>query len=516
MIKRIVTAPVEFTGDEDVVVVPIFEGTRRLDGPAGKLDVLCRSGLSGYVRKTGFAAKAGDTALVAFAMPKAPQHVLLVGLGERQSAGPARLLGAGAAASKAVSSRGFSSCHLLLDAVSGVRPEEENLRAFLKGFLLSQYSFSLKSGSGSGAPSLSRLVAATDAPKKSEAALKTVRVAADCARFVRDLVNRPGDDVTPVRMAQEARKLAKRHGLECRVSGRTEIGRLKMGALLAVSRGSAREPRLITVRYKKGEAARRGWKRICLVGKGVTFDSGGLSIKSWQNMNEMKGDMAGGAVVLGALAGASRLGLPIEIVGIVPCVENMPDGFALKPGDVVTTHSGKTIEVISTDAEGRLILADALSYAGRFKPDLIVDIATLTGSVSVALGTRIAGLVGNDQRLVDRMIAAGEASVEPVWPLPLNDHFKEMVKGDISDYKNLAGRDGGTITAAALLAEFVGQTPWVHIDIAGTHWSSDAKGPYYSKGATGFGVDLMLRFMESLASPRAARAARRPKRRGGR
>jgi leucyl aminopeptidase len=498
MIKQMVTAPVEFSGTEDVIVTPLFQGTRRLEGPAKKLDVLCRSGLSDYIRKTRFSAKAGETALIGFAQRKAPRHVLLVGLGDRATADPVRMLDAGAAASNAIASRGFRSCHLLIDVLLNVEPEEAILRAFLKGFLLSLYSFSIKAPSESK-PRTSKLVVATDSATRSARAINTARVVADCATFVRDLVNRPGDDVTPTRMAKEAKRLAKRHGFECRVMGRTELGRMRMGALLAVARGSAQEPRLIALHYNRGSGSRRGYTRICLVGKGVTFDSGGLSIKSWQNMNEMKGDMAGGAVVVGAVAAASRLRLPVEIVGLVPCVENMPDGVALRPGDIVTTYSGKTIEVISTDAEGRLILADILAYAQRFKPELIVDVATLTGSVSIALGTRIAGLVGNDQGLIDRMVAAGVAAAEPVWPLPLNDHFKEMIKGDISDYKNLAGRDGGTITAAALLSEFVGSTPWIHIDIAGTFWSQDAKGPYRSKGATGFGLDLMLSFLESFA-----------------
>jgi leucyl aminopeptidase len=286
--------------------------------------------------------------------------------------------------------------------------------------------------------------------------------------------------------------------------GRREIARLGMGGLIGVSRGSALEPRFVTLHYNKGASSRRGLPLVCLVGKGVTFDSGGLSIKPWQNMHEMKGDMAGGAVVMNAVAAASRLGFDLEIVALVPCVENMPDGTALRPGDVLTTHSGKTIEVLSTDAEGRLILADALSYAQRFDPDLIVDVATLTGSVVIALGTRIAGVMGNDRALIDRLIAAGESAGERLWPLPLDDQFKEMIKGDVADFKNFAGKDGGTITAAALLGEFVGRTPWVHIDIAGTFWSQDSKAPHRVKGATGYGVDLMLRFLESLSLEKPA------------
>ena len=216
-------------------------------------------------------------------------------------------------------------------------------------------------------------------------------------------------------------------------------------------------------------------------------------------MNEMKGDMAGGAVVACSIAAAAKLKLPVEIVGLIPCVENLLDGRSFRPGDIITTYSGKTIEILSTDAEGRVILADALAYAGEFSPDVIIDYATLTGAVVVALGTRIAGIMGNSQSNMDLLLRAGEQSGEPVWQLPLDRRFSEMVKGDISDYKNYSGRDGSSITAAALLGEFVDGTPWVHVDIAGTFWSESGAVPYHTKGATGYGVDLTLRYLERVA-----------------
>ena len=508
MIKQIVRTPVKFSGKEDVVVLPLFEGARGLEGPAKKLDVLCRSGISDYLRKTRFLPKAGETALVGFPLQRIPNHVLLVGLGEKKSLGPGRLVEVGASASKAVGTRGFRSCHLLVDALVGVDREEDNLRAFLKGFLLAQYSFSMR-GRPEGRPGIRKLAVASDHPKRIQSTIRTSRVVADHTCYARDLVNRPADDLTPARMAEEAKTLAGEHGLECSVMGRREIARLGMGGLMGVARGSAHEPCLITLRYNRGASSRRGYPTVCLVGKGVTFDSGGLSIKPWQNMNEMKGDMAGGAVVMSTVAAASRLALPLEIVGLIPCVENMPDGSALRPGDVLKLYSGKTIEVISTDAEGRLILADTMAYAQRYKPDLIVDIATLTGSVSIALGTRIAGVVGNDRGLIDQLVAAGDSTGEPVWPLPIDDDFREMIRGDISDYKNFAGKNGATITAAALLGEFVGRTPWIHIDIAGTYWSQDSKTAHRPKGATGYGVDLTLRFLESICREKTTGTVRR-------
>ena len=499
MITNVARVPVKFGGDEDVVVLPMFQGDGELKGPARKLDVLCRSGLSSYVKKNRYSPKSGETALIAFQLPKAPNHVLLVGLGEKRAATPGPAAEAGGSASKAVKSHGFRTCHLLVDALVDSGVHEDVLRGFLKGFLLAQYGFSLKTTPPDKAAT-KKLVVLSDQPKKISAAIKASRIVADHTCYARDLVNRPAADLTPERMAEEAKALAASRGLECRVFGRKEIEKLGMGAVLGVAGGSENEPRLIALRYNRGAASRVGVAKVCLVGKGVTFDSGGLSIKPWQNMNEMKGDMAGGAVVMAVMGAAARTKLPLEIVGLIPCVENMPDGTAFRPGDVVTTCSGRTIEVISTDAEGRLILADVLAYSQQFDPDLIVDIATLTGSVSIALGTRIAGVLGNDQDLIDRMVAAGRAAGEPVWQLPIDDSFREMIRGDISDYKNFAGRDGGTITAAALLGEFVGRTPWVHVDIAGTFWTQDAKVPYQTKGATGYGVDLTLRFLQGVAS----------------
>ncbi len=503
MIRNVTRVPIRFTGDEDVVILPLFQGSRELKGPAKKLDVLCRSGISNYIKTVGFKPRIDETALIAFQLPKAPHHVLLLGLGDKKSMTPGRMANAAGNASKAVKTRGFRSCHILFDVFTELVDCEELSRAFLKGFLLAQYSFSLKS-KRSAKTTIGKAVILSDEARKTAEAIKTSRIVVNWTSYVRDLVNRPADDLTPERMGQEAEALSEKHGLKCRIMKRKELEKLKMGAVLSVARGSREEPRFITIHYNEGAASRNGCPKVCLVGKGVTFDSGGLSIKPWQSMNEMKGDMAGGAVVMGVLAAASQFKLPLEIIGLIPCVENMPDGTAFRPGDVITTYSGKTIEIISTDAEGRLILADALAYSREFKPDVVVDLATLTGSVIIALGTRIAGVVGTNQDYVDRLVAAGNAAGERVWQLPLDESFSESIKGDISDFKNFSGRDGSTITAAALLHEFVGKTPWIHVDIAGTFWAQDAKVSYQTKGATGYGVDLTLRFLDLIASGKRA------------
>jgi leucyl aminopeptidase len=451
------------------------------------------------MKTTGFKPTPGKAEIIGFTQQKAPHHVMLLGMGKKSALTPERMAAAGGSASRALKNRGFKSCHLLLDESITTGEGSDYLYLLFKGFALAHYSFSLKSGRTS-ASGLRRVTVMSEDSRTVNAAIKKGKTIAAYAGLVRDLVNRPADDVTPETMAEEAKILADDHGIECRVLTLKQIEKLKMGAVLAVARGSRREPRFISLHYNKGAAARDDVPKVCLVGKGVTFDSGGISIKPWQNMNEMKGDMAGAAVVMSTIGAAAKFSLPIEIIGVMPCVENMPDGIAIKPGDVITTYSGKTIEIISTDAEGRLILSDALAFANEHKPDVIIDLATLTGAVIIALGTRIAGTMGNSQEEINRLITAGRSTGEPVWQLPLDDAFKKAIKGDISDYKNFSGRDGSTITAAALLGEFVGKTPWVHVDIAGTFWAQSPKVPYQSKGATGFGVDLMIAYLESLIS----------------
>jgi leucyl aminopeptidase len=276
-----------------------------------------------------------------------------------------------------------------------------------------------------------------------------------------------------------------------------------MGALLGVARGSLEPPKLIILRYDggrplRGRAARSRAavaKPIALVGKTITFDSGGISLKPAEKMEQMKSDMLGGAGVLAAMAAAAQLELPVSVVGLLPATENMPSGTAIKPGDVVTAFSGTTIEVVNTDAEGRLVLADALAYAiKRYQPRAILDVATLTGACSVALGQHAIGLLGSDPALIERVKRSADASGERVWQLPLWEDYYEQIKSDVADLKNTGGRPAGTITAAAFLSRFVGSTPWAHLDIAGTMWSDETR-HYVSKGATGAGVRVLIQFL---------------------
>jgi leucyl aminopeptidase len=313
---------------------------------------------------------------------------------------------------------------------------------------------------------------------------------AEATNMVRDMVSSPPVDMTPTIVAAKAREIAQQFGFTVQVLERAKMQKLGMGALLGVASGSVQPPKFIIIEYRKG-----GKKPIiALVGKTITFDSGGISIKPSENMDKMKDDMSGGAAVLGAIRAAAALKLPLNIIGLLPATENMPSGSAYKPGDVLRTMSGQTIEIINTDAEGRLVLSDALAYACRYKPEVIVDIATLTGACRVALGQEATGMAGTDEKLKQRIREAGENTGERVWEMPLWEGYYDQIKSDIADMKNAGSRDGGMITAAALLSKFVQKYPWVHLDIAATAWTEKDR-PYTPKGATGIGTRLLTQFL---------------------
>ena len=316
-------------------------------------------------------------------------------------------------------------------------------------------------------------------------------ISADAAIYARDMVNEPANIMTPTRMAECAQEVADASGLEFDSFGREKMEELGMGALLGVASGSHQPPRLIELSYKAPGASK---ENVFLVGKGITFDSGGISIKPSAGMDEMKGDMAGGAVVISAMKAIGRLKPKVNVSGIVPATENMPGGSATRPGDILKAMNGKTIEVLNTDAEGRLILADALSYARSLGATRMVDLATLTGACVVALGTVCTGLFGNDQELIDRVIKAGDKAGEKMWQLPLFDEYREQIRGDFADIKNVGGREAGAITAAMFLKDFAEDTPWVHLDIAGTSFASRAKG-YLQKGGTGVAVRTLINLL---------------------
>ena len=359
--------------------------------------------------------------------------------------------------------------------------------ALVNGTILAAYRFDrFKSGDGDEAPRLEALTLV--GPAELADAAEVARIATEAQNRARDLQNIPANVATPTFLAERAEEIAAgSDALSTETLGRAELEAKGMGGILAVSQGGPEEPKLIVLRYRGGGSG----PTLALVGKGVTFDTGGISLKPGAGMQEMKMDMSGAAAVLEAVAAIAELQLPVELIALVPTTENMPSGTAIKPGDVITQYGGKTVEVNNTDAEGRLILADALAYAVELGAERIVDLATLTGAVTIALGSTYAAVIANDDALADEVIAAGERSGELTWRLPLHPEYKELMKGKVADLSNLASqRKAGTITAASFLEEFVGETPWAHVDIAGTAWDTGRE--YVGKGANGIGVRLLV------------------------
>ena len=444
-------------------------------------------------------------------------RILLLGLGAAADLDALKLQGLGAAVYAALAGTGHTEACVAVDPLDGSSLEPAEIAvemafgARLRAYRFSKYFSKEKEEDG---PSLTSLTFACEGAAQAKKAYATKDLIADAVFFTRDLVSEPANVIYPESFAAEARKLEKL-GLEVEVLGEKEMKKLGMNTLLAVGQGSDRESQLVILQWwglgkpgdkkdekkkdkddsKGSDAADDPQRPLAFVGKGVTFDTGGISIKPSANMEDMKWDMAGGAVVVGALRTLAARKAKVNAVGVVGLVENMPSGTAQRPGDVVTTMSGQTVEVINTDAEGRLVLCDALHYTNdRFRPRLIVDLATLTGAIIIALGHEKAGLFSNDDQLAAQLTAAGLAVGEPLWRLPLGDEYDKMIKSEIADMKNVGNRGAGSITAAQFLQRFVGKTPWAHLDIAGVAW---AKSDHHvvPKGASAFGVRLLDRFV---------------------
>jgi leucyl aminopeptidase len=340
-------------------------------------------------------------------------------------------------------------------------------------------------------PTIHATLIAPDADAKKLTAQS--RSLAEAVRTVRDLGNAPCNVVTPQKLADRAVEVAKETGVKCTVYGKKEIERMKMGGLLAVNRGSVLEPRFVVMEY----APKKAKKHVALVGKGITFDSGGISIKPAEKMEEMKFDMCGAAAVIGIVEAAAKLDLPVKITGVFAATENLPSGSAYKPGEIITMMNGKTVEIVNTDAEGRMILGDALHYASQLKPDHIIDYATLTGACVVALGSEAAGLFTDDDELARKLIQSGEKTGDRVWRLPVWNDYRDLIRSEWADMKNAGGRWGGAITAAVFLKEFVDCPSWAHLDIAGTAYA-ESETAREARGATGAGVRVTIDFLRSL------------------
>ena len=443
-------------------------------------------GAIGRVLAAGdFAGKKDETAVI---YPSGPApRVLLVGLGKPDEIDRTAIRRAAAIAGKKARSLGVPRAAFYLPPEArGKVPPAEVGQSIAEGLAQGAWQYNeMKKPNEDKKPPLERFdLLAHDGPADLIRGHKTGEAIGAGQTFARGLQVLPGNVATPTYIANVARDLAQRHGFGVTILDKAAIIKEKMGALLSVAQGSAEEPRFIALEYKGADTA-----PIVLIGKGVTFDTGGISIKPAQNMEDMKYDMSGAAAVLGTFETLGRLKPKVHVVGLIPSTENMPSGTAVKPGDVITSHLGKTIEVINTDAEGRLILCDALSYARRYNPAAVVDIATLTGAIVVALGHSAAGVMGTDEKLVEEVRQAGERAGERVWELPLWDDYRDLMKSDIADLKNSGGRPAGSISAGWFLREFVDGFPWAHLDIAGTAYTERDEATRV-KGPTGIGVRL--------------------------
>ena len=412
--------------------------------------------------------------------------ILLTGLGEKEKLNNERLREAGGSAGAYCRERALKSITL---EPSNIGDSEGQITPFFEGMLLSSYSFSVyKSEKKTYRPQFTLRGIKGKTKKSIEETAKLI----ESVFLSRDLINTPSNDLTPEKLAKKALRLGSKK-TKVKVLDRAAIAREGMDALLAVSKGSKNPPKLIILQYRGGNTG-----PVVLIGKSITFDSGGISIKPSSGMEKMKYDMAGGAAVLGCIKAAEALDLPIHLIAILPAAENMPGGSATRPGDIVSTISGKTIEVINTDAEGRLTLADAIDYAKRFDPEYIIDIATLTGACSVALGNEAAAAMSNSEELMKKAVHASEKTGEKLWPMPLYEEYREYLKSDVADIRNTGtDRSGSLVTAAYFLKEFVQEIPWLHIDIASVAWT-DRDRPYIPKGASGFGVRLLIALLREI------------------
>jgi leucyl aminopeptidase len=486
----------------EVLVLSHFDGEPGLQEQAATVDRALQGAIRDLLKSGEFQGKSNQTVLLHTQGKMFAKRVLLVGLGKKKDAKLDAVRQAMGTAVKRIRQAGARSFTTVMHGRS--MPDASDLelaQAMTEGALLGGYQFTVYCTNNGDQPKDVERMVVIDPEAKTQADIKEgIRrgmASAEAAMLVRDLSNHPSNIMTPSRVATEAKKVGKERGVRVKILEQRDIEKLGMGAFLGVARGSHEPPKFIILEYTGHSAAKRNGRArqpIVLVGKTITFDTGGISLKPSENMEQMKADMTGGAEVLATIRAASRLKLPLHVIGILPATENMPGGRAIKPGDILTTMSGLTVEVQNTDAEGRLILADGLNYATRLKPAAIIDIATLTGACAVALGQFAIGMFSNRDALKQRVQQAGSKSGERVWEMPLWDDYFEQLKSDVADMRNIGGRGGGMITAALFLSKFVGDCPWVHLDIASTDWS-DRERAYISKGPTGIGTRLLIQYL---------------------
>jgi len=480
---------------KDCVVVGVFEA-RKLSTAAEALDRVSDGYLTNILRAGDIDGKPGSTVLLHSIPGVAASRVLLVGLGKERELNERNYRQAVRASIKALGNLEDADVATFLAEVS-VKKRDVTwcVSQVVEVAEDSTYRFDrFKSKAANGKKGIAKLqvhVAQRGDVAAGNEGIKQGKALASGISFAKDLGNLAPNYCTPTYLAEQAKALVKSHGLQVEVLEQTDIEKLGMGSFLGVTKGSVQPPKLIVLQHKKGKKAQ---KPVVLVGKGITFDTGGISLKPGADMDEMKYDMCGAASVLGTFKAIAELGLPLNVVGIIPTCENMPDGNATRPGDVLTSMSGQTIEVLNTDAEGRLILCDALTYAERFEPQAVVDVATLTGACVIALGHHASGLFSNKDDLADELLQAGNEAQDRAWRLPLWDDYQPQLDSNFADMANIGGRAGGSITAACFLSRFAKKYDWAHLDIAGTAWKSGK-----DKGATGRPVPLLTEFLKQRA-----------------
>ncbi|MDT7542288.1 MAG: leucyl aminopeptidase [Acidobacteriota bacterium] len=506
-------------GDVDVqaLAVAVFKDEKAHEGFLQELDAATGGLIKSVIESEEMKGKEGETAYIVIGEGREglkARRLLLVGVGERDGYGLSQVSQFAGAAVRALRARNVKTVGLVVRATEG--KDESAASAAVEGAIMGLFEPDKYRTVEKEERTVERLVVIAQGADEStiKRGAERGRIVGESVNFTRDLANEPGAYMTPTIMAERAQQLAEEFGLEVDVLDQERMEHLGMGSLLSVARGSEEPPALIILKYTPegggggygiatGNAPGDGKELLAFVGKGVTFDSGGISIKPGENMELMKYDMTGGATVMGVMRAVAQLKPSMSLLGVVPATENLPSGKATKPGDVVRAMSGKTIEIINTDAEGRLILADAIAYAKKLGATRIVDLATLTGAVSIALGDVNTAVLGTDQELIDEVIESGREVGEKIWQLPLDKEYTRQIKSDIADIKNVGGRKAGTITAAAFLKEFADGISWAHLDIAGTAWGDDAK-PFRAKGPTGVCVRTLINYVE-----RKAQAAER-------
>jgi leucyl aminopeptidase len=480
----------------EAIIVTQYEEVKTPEGVSAAIDKKLDGAITNLIKRGDIKGKLNEITLL-HSLGKLPaSRIAVLGLGKKQELNINKVRGAVAEVCRYLRSKNVT------DIASIVIGEEVNniktnaaVQAMTEGMILGLYTFRRYiTRKENGLTEIKEMAIVGKEKQQIEKAIAKGKVNAEAANFARNMVNEPGNFMTPTRMADTARQIAKKYDLKVEVFDKAKMKELKMGGLLGVSQGSQQPPKFIILTYKGRNSKDLD---IAFVGKGITFDSGGISIKTSENMDEMKDDMAGGASVIATLMAVAQLKPAINVTAFVPATENLPSGTSLKPGDILTAMNGKTMEILNTDAEGRLVLADALSYAVKSGAKVIVDVATLTGACQVALGKFVTGAFTNSQLLLDKVIAASQEAGEYTWQLPMFDEYKELIKSDIADIKNTGGRIGGAITAAKFLEEFVEKIPWVHLDLTGP--LSDKEKGYQVKGATGVPVRTLINFVISQA-----------------